>query len=234
MYFDDRDRFLETSRTATNLNRLNLRHEAMIAGNADLLAGADVLDIASHDGRWSLAALDAGARSVVGVEGRPELVAHAEETLGHYRPAAAGYRFVCSDVIEYLADPERFDVVLCLGFLYHTLRYPELLAGIRATGARHVVLDTRTVRRPRPVIELEVDKPEYQGMAIEDRVSGANGVLTGVPSHQAVEEMFRVYGYRVHRRTDWKELVAGRSDEGVKEYPQGRRITWTLERDDAA
>ncbi len=234
MYFDEHDRFLETSQTATNVNRLNLRHRAIIEQNADLLRGARVLDIASHDGRWSLAALEAGAASVVGVEGRPELVDHAEKTLDHYRPGTGDRRFVCADIIDYLAAPEPFDVVLCLGFLYHTLRYPELLAGIRATGARHVVLDTRTVRRPRPVIELEVDRPEFQGMAIEDQVSVEGAVLTGVPSHQAVEAMFEVYGYRVLRRADWSEVIAGGSDEGVKGYLQGRRITWVLERADAS
>lgn len=234
MFFDDHDRFLETSITATNLNRLNLRHEAMIAGNADLLRGADVLDIASHDGRWSLAALEAGARSVVGVEGRPELVANAEKTLDYYRPGSTDHRFVCGDIIDYLADPASFDVVLCLGFLYHTLRYPDLLAGIRATGARHVVLDTRAILRNRPVIELEVDQPKYQGMAIEDQVSVAGAVLTGVPSHSAVETMFGTYGYDVVRRADWEGLVAtsGRGDEGVVGYLQGRRITWTLQRRD--
>src|SRR4249919_1385884 len=77
MFFDDYPRFAETSRTAASMDRLNLRYEAIFAENRDILDGARVLDIASHDGRWSLAALATGARSVVGVEARPGLVANA-------------------------------------------------------------------------------------------------------------------------------------------------------------
>ena len=53
MFVDEHDRFRVTRRTAAAAARLNLRHEAMIAANRDILTGARVLDLASHDGRWS-------------------------------------------------------------------------------------------------------------------------------------------------------------------------------------
>ncbi len=53
-FFGKYPRFLETSGTASKPDRLNLRYEAMIQANCDILEGARVLDIASHDGRWSL------------------------------------------------------------------------------------------------------------------------------------------------------------------------------------
>ena len=83
-FFDRFADFYETSETSSFPWRLNLRHEAVIAQNADLFPGARVLDLASHDGRWSMAALEAGASSVLGIEARPELVANAETTLRRY------------------------------------------------------------------------------------------------------------------------------------------------------
>ena len=69
--FDEFPRFYETSETFAYPNRLNLRHEAIFGENKEVFEGQRVLDIASHDGRWSFAALKAGATSVVGIEGRP-------------------------------------------------------------------------------------------------------------------------------------------------------------------
>src|SRR6476661_8939613 len=71
MFFDKYPRFYETSQTTATRGRLNLRYEAIFAENRDIFAGAKVLDIASHDGRWSLAALECGAASVIGIEARP-------------------------------------------------------------------------------------------------------------------------------------------------------------------
>ena len=55
-----------------------------------------------------------------------------------------GYEIVVTDlVMPGGAGGLEVDVVLCLGFLYHTLRYNELWHGIRQTGAQHLVLDTQ-------------------------------------------------------------------------------------------
>src|SRR4051795_7628198 len=77
-FFERFPRFYETSETSSFPWRLNLRHEAIFGEDGDLFAGARVLDVASHDGRWSLAALEAGAASVLGIEARPDLVANAK------------------------------------------------------------------------------------------------------------------------------------------------------------
>jgi predicted RNA methylase len=41
---------------------------------ASEISGARVLDLASHDGRWSYAFAGVGAASVVGIEGRQEMI----------------------------------------------------------------------------------------------------------------------------------------------------------------
>ncbi len=46
MFFDENPEFLETSTTASDKERLNLRHLAIIEENADILRGSSVIDIA--------------------------------------------------------------------------------------------------------------------------------------------------------------------------------------------
>ncbi len=103
-FFDQFERFYTTSQTSPFPHRLNGRHEAIIARNADKLAGKRILDIGSHDGRWAFAALKAGAAHVVGVEPRMELVENARKTFTHYRIDAARYEFIQGDAFEFLGQ----------------------------------------------------------------------------------------------------------------------------------
>lgn len=75
--------------TASRPNRLNQRHRAFIAANEVIINGKRVLDIASHDGRWSFAALAVGARHIYGIEAREHLVSNAEGNFRAYPEARA-------------------------------------------------------------------------------------------------------------------------------------------------
>ncbi|MDZ7733009.1 MAG: hypothetical protein U5R31_07715 [Acidimicrobiia bacterium] len=61
-FFDTFARFVDSSETGPWVERLNARYEALIHANRHLLDGARVLDLASHDGRFAFAALQAGRR----------------------------------------------------------------------------------------------------------------------------------------------------------------------------
>jgi Methyltransferase domain len=93
-FFEQFPRFYLTSSTAATT--------AQFGENRDIFAGALVLDLGSHDGRWSLAALATGARSVIGVEAWPQLVKAATENLGAYGYGADRATFVTGDVHEVL------------------------------------------------------------------------------------------------------------------------------------
>jgi len=151
MFFDAFPRFYDTSETHDPYGRINLRYEAIFAQNADVFQNARVLDIASHDGRWSLAALCTGAAEVVGIEAREDLVEAARSNLDLYAPGMR-YTFIAGDVFDVFATEQfQADVVLCLGFLYHTLRYSELMRRIRDLEPRYLILDTAVeghVKRP--------------------------------------------------------------------------------------
>lgn len=227
-FFDRYPRFYETSETFAYPSRLNLRHEAIFGENRDVFAGARVLDIASHDGRWSFAALEAGAASVVGIEGRPELVEAANATFAHYDVSPERYRFIADDVFHALADGDwEFDVVMCLGFLYHTLRYNELMARIRRCGPTHLIIDTEVATDDRPLAHLRVENVVPQRNAVADELTYEDSVLSGRPSVRGLETIVGAYGFDFESFSDWPGLTRDNPENAdqFKNYLRGRRVT---------
>jgi hypothetical protein len=227
MFFNAFPRFYETSETSAMRGRLNLRYEAIFAQNADVYGGATVLDIASHDGRWSLAALHSGAEEVVGIEARSELVAAARDNLDRYARGQR-YDFIIGDVFDVFAERAlKADVVLCLGFLYHTIRYNELMRGICDTGARHLILDTQVdAHARRRVVHLRRERTDEQQSAAADRFSRGGRTLVGRPSLSALKLILLTYGFEIERFSDWGALLRDNPQlGGVKGYRQGRRLT---------
>jgi Methyltransferase domain len=228
-FFEQFPRFYLTSSTHPTTARLNLRYEAIFGENRDVFEGASVLDLGSHDGRWSFAALVSGARSVTGIEARPELVKAATENLGEYGYGADQVRFVTGDVHDVL-NTQAFeaDVVLCLGFLYHTLRYNELLNGIRRTNARYLIIDTFSphMMGPVPNVNVITEDADEEGKAAADTYTHGPSVLVGRPNLAAIRTMLGAYGYRVERLSDWAGLLRDNpKTDNCDDYANGRRIT---------
>ncbi len=229
MFFDDHPEFLETSDTSSTVGRLNLRHLAIIKENEDVLRGSRVVDIASHDGRWSFAALEAGADHVTGFEGRRELVRHSRRTFRAKGVHESKYRFVKGDVHEKLLEARvKADVVMCLGFLYHTARYVELIKGISETGAEHVIVDTSVLQGvDGPLVQFRAERTHRQALAIQDRYALGRRVISAVPSEAALVLMLDAAGYEVDHRTEWDRLLAKHPTvRAVRRYREGGRVTF--------
>jgi len=228
-FFEKFPRFYLTSSTGLTTARLNLRYEAIFGENRDIFEGASVLDLASHDGRWSLAALASRASSVTGIEARPELVKAATENLAEYGYGPDRVRFITGDVHEVLTTQDlQADVVLCLGFLYHTLRYNELLHGIRKTGARHLIIDTFSpyMMGPVPNVHIITEDADEEGKAAADTYTDGQSVLVGCPNLEAIRTMLGAYGYEVERLSDWAGLLRdNRGTDNCGDYANRKRIT---------
>lgn len=228
MFFDAFPRFYETSETGPHRGRLNLRYEAIFGENRDIFAGVRVLDIASHDGRWSLAALEAGATEVIGIEAREDLVRAARRNLEHYSKDGRAYRFIAGDVFEVLGRAKLdVNVVLCLGYLYHTLRYNELMHRIREIDPRHLVLDTQVIPQLKhPFVRLRLDRAERQRNAVLDPYSYGDKTVVGWPSMPAVRLLVEAYGFEIERFSDWPALLRDNPElGGIDDYSVGRRVT---------
>lgn len=247
-FFDEYPRFYQTSQTSPLPDRLNARHLAIIERNTEHLQGRRVLDIASHDGRWTFAALKASAAHVVGIEPRQELIDSARATFREYGIVDGTYELWTSSVMEAI-DGVQADVVLCLGFYYHTRHHVDLLDKIERTGARFVVIDTeitpgqeelslasangeaRQVFGNPYALQLIRDEVGDQQMAFADSATRNGYTLVARPSRAAIHGMANHFGFRVSE-FDWPAHFASHPDHAASmvDYAEDWRSTFFLER----
>lgn len=214
-FFDAFPRFADTSKTGPSLERLNARYRVLLEDHRALFEGARVLDLASHDGRFSFAALHTGVAEVVGIEHDRELVEAANANFAAYDVDPSRFRFVCRDLFEGFDDLGRFDVVLCFGILYHVNDHLHLLSNIAAVEPKTVLIDTHISALGGAVIELRSPlgaSPPEPGNAIE-----------GYPSRGAIEALTTNLGWSPHF-IDWS-AVARQDDEGIHDYLSGKRVS---------
>ena len=134
---------------------------------------------------------------------------------------------VLTDIFDEIkTTPSGFDVVLCLGFLYHTLRYNELMFHLRGMEPGHLIIDTGVIDHEAPVVRLRTEPVSEQRNAIADAYSWRGGVLSGEPSVSALERLLSAYDFEVERMTDWTRLLRRNPNaKGVQDYANGRRVT---------
>ena len=235
MFFDNYPRFLETSQTGNNPRRLGIRYLGIFEANKHIFPGAKVLDIASHDGRWTLAANVNGAAHTTGIEFSPRLVQHALENLELYKVDPETYRFITGDVFDVLRNPEAHeidvDVVICLGFIYHTLRYQDLFSGVRRLNPKYFLIDTQVLLSEEPIVEVFLEDTAEEKTGSDHSFDVEGQLLSGRPSVSALELMLNAHGFKVAERFDWPAFIAKRfpNSGSVNKYKAGQRVTWLCE-----
>lgn len=198
--------------------RLNNRHRLLIDPFAPQIAGARVLDLGAHDGRWSCALARAGAAEVVGVEARRGLIdrfAAFPDTDG----AATRVRPVCNDLFAELqarADAgECFDVVALFGIFYHVMDHFRLLGLVRRLSPQLVVIDSEFIEADNAVIQVLREAVDNPLNAVTD-VPGRVETVVGVPSRRATEFIAAAQGFDLV----WLDhaMLLGDNREGMQDY----------------
>jgi predicted RNA methylase len=214
-FFETYSRFIDTSETGPWLERLNARHQVLVHANADLLRGARVLDLASHDGRFSFAALEAGAAHVVGIELDHRLRDKALENFAHYGVSPDRYEFVLGDIFDRIPTVEPFDVVFNFGILYHITDHMRLLSEIAAREPRAMIVDTHVSRLEGAVVEIR--------NAMGESPAPLGSYIEGHPTRAALESMLSYFGW-TFEYYDW--TTSGRADiEHATDYRSGKRVS---------
>lgn len=214
-FFDSFSGFVETSETGSIADRLNARYLALIHANRELLKGAHVLDLASHDGLFSFAALQNGAERVVGIESEPGLVRKSRANMERYDVPRERYDFIEGDIFEEIDAVGQCDIVFCFGILYHVNEHMLLLSRIAERDARAVIVDTNISQLDSAVIEVRnpvVGSPPPLG-----------GQLEGYPTKAALDVMFSSFGW-TYNYVDWKQ--SGLLDRlQMDDYRRGQRVS---------
>jgi len=200
-----------------SINRLNQRHAYLVRPFLAELAGARVLDLASHDGRWSYALSSAGAASVVGIEARADQIAQFDVYPGG--PAKERVRFVHADVYDELPKMiergETFDVVAVYGLYYHLMDHYGLLKLVKQLAPGLIVIDSEWHLSESPTIRLAVEPTASHLNSIAHEADQEIAPV-GIPSRSAMELMAESLGYRVDW-SDWDALPPRRRG-GLKAY----------------
>ena len=230
MYFEEHPEFSQTSGIGadrledgeTPSPRLSNRYLGIVDRNRELFERATVLDIGCHNGRWSMAALDAGAKYVTGLEGRMTAIEYAREAL-HVAGLTSEGHFVFGDVFETMQrEAFKFDLILCLGFMYHTPHHAKLFEHFRRLG-KAVILDTKVNGDTRPSTFYMAEPSNMPGCAIP--TFGETEVV-GVPSPNAVTFLAQEYGFS-YEEINWNEV--GIMDWRLcDDYRTGKRRSWVL------
>ena len=116
--------------------------------------------------------------------------------------------------------------MICLGFIYHTIRYGELFSGIIGTSPRHCILDTKVIHGDEPLVRLNVNRTGVQSHAAEDKVSHGRRAVAGWPSLPALKLILDVYDLDVEEQYDWPALLATLPNAAaLRDYHVGKRVT---------
>jgi len=223
-FFDDYPEFFTTSSTSAFPNRLNRRVEVLIKNNVELIKDKKILDIASHDGRFSFAAIKIGAAHVLGIEGRQYLVDNSIKNMERYGIPNNKYNFVTGDIHQEIKKikPDEIDTVFCFGFFYHTIHHMFLLSQIKRLNPQHLIIDTNILQSDQPIVRIEAQGGS-EGSATSSENAKNNKTIIGMPSTSAIELMlinqgfsFQYYDWLNKKISNWKFLG---------DYKNGQRIT---------
>jgi hypothetical protein len=228
MFFDNYPEFYRTTKTIASPNRLGGRYKALIENNSNLIKNSRILDIASHDGRWSFSAIVNGAKHVVGIEGRDELVKSSFENMKKYGIPEEKYTFYQGDIIQEITKIKAgtVDIVFCFGFFYHTMHHLFLLSEIKRINPKYLILDTGISQSTQSIIELKEENSEDPRNAISDPMSKSSSVIVGLPSKKAIEDMLTSLGFSFVYY-DWHNQIMNQNWTDLEDYKTDLRITLT-------
>lgn len=159
------------------------------------------LDLGCNEGMFAHKLLDWGAHSVVGVDSRASNIRRASLVRDHFGIAEERLSFVQGDVLELTTDANReFDVVLCLGLIYHLERPLEAIRVARRLSRSLCVIESQLTRHNEPILRGDGVPGEYtespasfaawvEADSANNRLSSMNGVMSLVPNRAALEQM---------------------------------------------
>ncbi len=228
--FDYRDTlFARDEKRPWLANRLNWRTHVFLTRYRDLVAGQRVLDLASHDGRLAYACANLGARHVVGIEGRPDLVTVARQHFKTLGVPDDSYEFHVGDLHAFLerCSPWQFDTILCCGFFYHTIRHVEIVRQFNRLAPQAVILDTQVTLGDPMTMQFALEQFDF-----EDESSKLHTIdshkLSGRPSRSLTEALLRIHGFEPEE-IRWRDLDI-EDWSGLEAYRDGLRTTWVARR----
>lgn len=129
-----------------NFECLNARIRNLLWNHREAVEEKAILDLASHFGTFSYAALQLKANFVCGVDSEESLIQKASELFLLHEVDPKSYQFQNQTIESFLKTlPENsYDTVLCFGILYYLINPYGLLQEIKRVARETILLDTFT------------------------------------------------------------------------------------------
>jgi SAM-dependent methyltransferase len=200
-----------------NVNRIRQRQhlffDRLLTLTGGTLSGMRVLDLGCNAGYWSLMAIEAGAEFVFGIDGRQMHIDQSNLVFETKGVDPSRYQFELGNFLKFPLGT--FDVVLCLGVLYHVASPVDLFNVMAATGAEILVIDTEVSNLRGNVIALWTEPLDSARNAVEEEV-------VGYPTRGAISMLAGRHGYQIAPLstdciTDWA---------GMGGYQRGTRAAF--------
>ena len=176
------------------------------------LAGRRVLDLGCNAGFWSLCAARAGCDYVLGIDGRQMHVDQANFVFEVEGVEKDRYDFVAGDLFGLdFREIGRFDIVLCLGLMYHISKHVELMEKISEVSEDVLLIDTALARLPGSSFKVRHERLDEPRSAVDREM-----VMT--PTWDAMRDLAVQFDYKV-------AVLQPRFDdyEGADDYRKHRR-----------
>ncbi len=201
---------------ADHINRHEQRKNYFFRSLVNLLGGSlsgkRVLDLGCNAGFWSLCAIESGCDYVLGIDGRQMHIDQAEFVFDVKGINHSHYDFYCGNVFDLLKENlGKFDIVLCLGLMYHINKPITLLEYISDVNTDLLVIDTSLSERIGSFLEVRHESLDEPRNAIDYE-------LVLFPTRTAVLEMVCQFCYNaVVLRPNFTDYT------GATDYMDGHR-----------
>ncbi|MBE9039556.1 class I SAM-dependent methyltransferase [Oscillatoriales cyanobacterium LEGE 11467] len=211
-------------------NRFNWRCENLLTRHQEIIKDKVVLDLACNTGRLSYPCLVLGAKKVIGIEARQELIERGKQNLQNTEYKSK-MEFIKADIFDYLssASPQQFDVILCFGFLYHTVRQVDFFREVKRLSPQTTIIDTNVAKnylwyglknflgKP-PILQMIVENPNKTSDTTDD-----DGIAFW-PTCSFLESMFDRINYDYHQ-IDYRSKEI-KNWSGMEDYKKGLRVSY--------
>ena len=204
--------FDEVHTTNRHQQRKKLFFDPLVDLCGGSLAGKRVIDLGCNAGFWSLCSIESGCDFVLGIDGRQMHIDQANFVFQVKEIEESRYKFIAGNIYD--LDFQQFgdfDIVFCLGLMYHISRPMVLMEKIAQVSSDILIVDTRLSRSPGSYLEIchdDLDEPRH----------AVDYELVMVPTRQAVADLAQQFGYSVEvLKPQFQDYT------GCKSYQLGRR-----------
>jgi tRNA (mo5U34)-methyltransferase len=188
--------------------RLELMEAEVRAALSAAGPDATVIDLACNEGWFSHRLLEWGASHVLGVDIRPQLISRAELIRAHFGVLPERLEFRCADVFDLDASQlGTFDVVLCLGLVYHLENPIGAIRIARALTRGLCVIESQLTRQTEVIVHGNGRSDQYEESAAsfatvveadheQNLLASAGGIVSMIPNEPALLQAAEVAGFR--------------------------------------